>query len=412
MAAPLRPLRLALPLAGIVAILAAAPLEAQRPDVDTATAMVTATVEGSVKKPRPATRSTQSAGRASKLSVRKLKKLEKLKKVAKRPVRARPPVKRADPDTRPKPAAPANPNDPLWSGSWSLARTNAAAAWSLTSGAPETVVAILDTGVDLSHPDLQGSLVQGYDVVNRDDDPTDDHGHGTMVAGVVAARANNGLGGVGACSRCSVMPVKVIAANGSGNAADVAEGIRWATDHGAQVLNLSFTLSGSDESVAQAIDYARGKGVVVVAAAGNAGTADVTFPASYPGVVGVAGTDVADARYDWSSYGGWVRLAAPGCNLTTAPGAGYGDFCGTSSATAFVSGIAGLVRSFAPNLSPDAIEQALAGSALRVGDFVSAGRVDAGAALGALQAARAAGSAPAVVADTLVAATDAGAGAQ
>ena len=200
----------------------------------------------------------------------------------------------------------------------------------------------------------------------------------------------------------------------SGDAADVAEGVRWATDHGAQVLNLSFTLSGSDESVAQAIDYARGRGVVVVAAAGNAGTTDATFPAVYPGVVSVAGTDVADARYDWSSYGGWVRLAAPGCNLTTAPGAGYGDFCGTSSATAFVSGIAGLVRSFAPDLSPDAIEQALAGSALRVGDFVSAGRVDAGAALGALRAARVAtvGSAPAVATDPLVAATDADAGAQ
>lgn len=360
---PLRLLRLALPVAGTVAILAAGPLQVHR--IET----VTATVEGSVKKPRPVTRS--------------------IHRVEKRPVKAKPPIKRPRVRPRPKVEGPAVPNDPLWSSSWSLAKTNAAAAWSLTTGASETVVAVLDTGIDLSHPDLKGSFVQGYDVVNRDDDPSDDHGHGTMVAGVVAARANNGLGGVGACSRCSLMPVKVIAGNGSGNAADVAEGIRWAADHGARVINMSFTLSGRDENVAQAIEYARGRGIVVVAAAGNAGTADVTFPAAYPGVVSVAGTDAADARYDWSSYGGWVRLAAPGCNLTTAPGAGYGDFCGTSSATAFVSGVAGLVRSFAPDLSPDAIAQALSASALRVGDFVSAGRVDAGAVIDSLRAARA-----------------------
>jgi len=120
-----------------------------------------------------------------------------------------------------------------------------------------------NTGIDLAHPDLQGAFVPGYDVVNPDDDPNDDHGHGTMVAGVVAARANNHLGGVGICSRCSLMPVKVIAGNGSGNAADVAEGIRWAADHGARVINMSFTLSGPDENIARAIEYARGGGIVV-----------------------------------------------------------------------------------------------------------------------------------------------------
>jgi subtilisin family serine protease len=258
----------------------------------------------------------------------------------------------------------------------------------VTRGAAETVVAILDTGVDLSHPDLQGSFVQGYDFVNRDADPSDDHGHGTMVAGIVAARANNGLGGVGACSSCSLMPVKVIAANGSGSAADIAEGIRWAADHGAHVLNMSFALSGSDEGVAQAIAYAQERGVLVVAAAGNAGTADITFPAAYAGVLSVAATDPSDARYDWSSYGGWVRLAAPGCSVATAAGGGYGDFCGTSSATALISGVAGLVRSLAPTLTTIALEQTLSSNSLRVGDFVSAGRIDIGAAVGSLRADR------------------------
>jgi subtilisin family serine protease len=277
------------------------------------------------------------------------------------------------------------PNDPLWRDSWSLGKVHALGAWNLTTGASETVVAVLDTGADLTHPDLQGAFVAGYDTVNEDADPTDDHGHGTMVAGVIAARANNGIGVVGACWRCSVMPVKVIGANGLGTAPDIAEGIVWATGHGARVINLSFTLSASDGAVAAAIEHARASGVVVVAAAGNTGTSDVTYPAAYPGVVSVAGTDAADARYSWSNYGSWVRLAAPGCNQTTAPGGTYGDFCGTSSATAFVSGLAGLLRSYAGQLSPDAIAQALSANSAQVGDFVSTGRVDAAGMLASLK---------------------------
>ncbi len=291
--------------------------------------------------------------------------------------------------TRPAvaPAIPAalTPNDPLWASSWSLAKVNAPAAWKLTTGSSETIVAVIDTGVDFSHPDLQGAFVPGYDFVNHDDDPSDDHGHGTMVAGVIAARSNNRIGGAGACSRCSVMPVKVIAGTGAGQAADVAAGISWAVDHGARVLNLSFVLSSPDDGVAQAIEYARSRGAVVVAAAGNAGNADATFPANLPGVIGVTGTDGSDARYEWASYGSWVRLAAPGCSQSTAPGGGYGDFCGTSSSAAFVSGLAGLARSFAADASADAVAAALAANAVPVGDFVSAGRIDAAAVLGALR---------------------------
>ena len=243
-----RLLRFALPVAVAIAVLAAAPTQSR------ASEPVTATVAGSVKKP-------PSAKRPSTLAARR---------PAKRPVKTRPP--RAA-------AAPATPNDPLWSSSWSLAKTHATAAWKLTAGGPETVVAVLDTGVDLAHPDLQGSFVQGHDFVNGDGDPSDDHGHGTMVAGVVAARANNGLGGLGTCSGCALMPVKVIAANGSGSAPDIAAGIRWAADNGADVVNMSFTLSGPDDGIRDAIEHAQRLGVLVVAAAGNAGTADITFPA-------------------------------------------------------------------------------------------------------------------------------------
>ena len=297
----------------------------------------------------------------------------------------KPPAKKK---ARPRPAAPAStlPNDPLWNESWSLTKVRAPAAWRVTKGAAEVIVAVLDTGVDLTHPDLQGSFVPGWDAVNEDADPTDDHGHGTLVAGVIAARSNNGIGGVGACSQCSLMPVKVIGANGAGTAADIAEGIVWAADHGARVLNMSFVLSGRDEGVAAALEYARAKGVVIVAAAGNSGSADVTFPAGQPGVVSVTGTDTADGRYEWASYGSWVTLAAPGCSQSTQAGGGYADFCGTSSAAAFASGIAALARSAATAAPADQIVAALSTSAVRVGDFVATGRVDAAAATTGLSA--------------------------
>lgn len=291
----------------------------------------------------------------------------------------------ARPVVQPRIPAALTPNDPLWASSWSLAKVNAQDAWKLSTGTAETIVAVLDTGVDLGHPDLQGALVPGYDFVNRDEDPSDDHGHGTMVAGIIAARGNNSIGGVGVCSRCSIMPVKVIAGNGTGDAANVAAGIVWAADHGARVINLSFVLSGPDDGVAQALAYARDRGVVVVAAAGNAGNSDEAYPAAYPGVVSVTGTDASDAPYEWATHGSWVKLAAPGCSQTTALNATYGDFCGTSSATAFVSGLAGLARSFAADRGVEGIEQALAANAVPVGDIASGGRVNAAGMLGALR---------------------------
>ena len=352
--AALRCLFLPVLAAAALAVVPAGPTAPQQTD------SVTATIGGSVKKP-------PLKKRAAKL-VRK--------PAAKRPIKARPRVVKAA----------ATPNDPLWSTSWSLAKTHTVDAWKLTTGGPETVVAILDTGVDLSHPDLQGSFVQGHDFVNGDSDPTDDHGHGTLVAGVVAARANNGLGGVGACSSCSLMPVKVIAGNGAGNAGDIAAGIRWAADNGADVVNMSFTLSGPDDGVRDAIEHAQRLGVLIVAAAGNSGTADVTYPGGYAGVITVAGSDPNDARYDWSSFGGWVQVAAPGCSVSTGAGGSYGDFCGTSSATAFVSGLVGLARSLVSDRPSGEIAGKLASSATRVDGFVAAGRVDADALLTSFQA--------------------------
>lgn len=288
---------------------------------------------------------------------------------------------------RPVAAETPLPNDPLWRDSWSLVKVRAPGAWRVTRGAADVVVAVLDTGIDRNHPDLQGSFVDGWDAVNEDADATDDHGHGTLVAGVIAARANNGIGSVGACSRCSLMPVKVIGANGSGTAADIAEGITWAVDHGARVINMSFVMSGSDSGVAAALEHARSNGVVIVAAAGNDGGAEATFPAAQPGVVSVTGTDPSDARYAWATHGRWVTIAAPGCSLSTQAGGGYADFCGTSSAAAFASGIAALARSSAPQRSAAEIGERLSSSAVPVGEFVASGRVDAEALIASLRTA-------------------------
>jgi subtilisin family serine protease len=276
------------------------------------------------------------------------------------------------------------PTDPLWGQQWGAALTKAPTAWAVTKGFPSTVVAVLDTGVDQSQPDLRGAFVAGYDFVNNDADPSDDLGHGTAVAGLVAARGNNGLGGAGSCPRCSIMPVKVAAADGTASEANVASGITWATDHGARVINLS--LGGPyGTTVAGAVSYARSRGVLVAAAAGNNGNSNLVYPAANPGVLSVAASQPNDQLYSWSNYGSWVAVAAPGCDLTTLRGAGYGEFCGTSASTPVVSGLAALAMSYAPTASADAIKQAITSSAHGVGGVIY-GRVDFAGTLAALGA--------------------------
>jgi thermitase len=301
-------------------------------------------------------------------------------------------VKRPRP--APAPAPDVVPNDPLWPASWSLAKVRAPLAWRTTTGSPDVVVAVLDTGIDALHPDLAGAVLPGWDAVNEDADASDDHGHGTAVAGVIAARGNNGVGGAGVCWRCSLLPVKVIASDGTGSAADVAQGIVWAVDHGAAVINLSFVLSGYDGAVAGAIDHARARGALVVAAAGNSGGDEPTFPASHQGVVSVTATDGADGRYSWASHGPWAAVAAPGCSQSTTLGGGHGEVCGTSSATAFASGVAALVRSSANGADGALAYSALAATAVAVGDFVAAGRLDLAAAVQRASAAAPARPAP------------------
>jgi subtilisin family serine protease len=277
------------------------------------------------------------------------------------------------------------PSDPLWSLQWGAALTQAPTAWAATKGSPNVVVAVLDTGANLSQPDLQGAFVPGYDFVNHDADPSDDNGHGTGTAGIVGARSGNGVGGSGFCPRCSIMPVKVVAADGSATESAVAPGITWAADHGANVINMSFGGTYS-ATIADAIRYATGKGVLVVAAAGNSGSSSAFYPAADDGVLSVAASQPDDKLYSWSNYGAWVSVAAPGCDLTTLRDGGFGDFCGTSASAPVVSGLAALAMSYSQTSTADAVKQAITSSSHAIGG-VGFGRVDVAATLAALGAA-------------------------
>jgi subtilisin family serine protease len=273
------------------------------------------------------------------------------------------------------------PNDEYLPTQWSVTKTRASQAWDLSVGSSQVVVAVLDTGIDPAHADLQGKLVEGYDYVNNDQDPSDDNGHGTAVAGIVAADSDNRIGIAGYCWSCRLMPVKVLGADGTGFASGLAQGIVWATDHGARVLNLSLGGPVEDATLAGATQYAWLHGVLVVAAAGNEGSLTLDYPAALPNVLSVAASDQNDRLYSFSNSG--ARVAAPGENSTTARGGGYVSFLGTSSAAPVVSGIAALAFSLVPSATPAQVERALETTAVSIPGVV-AGRVDAYGTLHAL----------------------------
>lgn len=262
---------------------------------------------------------------------------------------------------------------------WGAQKVNAPAAWDLTVGSRDIVIAVLDTGVQANR-EMSGKLLPGRDFVNGDNDPSDDEGHGTASAAVAAATADNG-GTAGLCWECSVLPVKVLDATGAGGTFDVASGITYAADSGADVINLSLGGPSRSLSMENAITYARSKGAVVVAAAGNDSTSALTYPAASPGVLSVGATLEDDTKSDYSNFGPWVKVAAPGCNPAPELDGRYTFFCGTSSATPLVSGVVGLA--LARGVAPTAVESALMTTAVPVGGFVASGRIDAAAMLGA-----------------------------
>jgi subtilisin family serine protease len=259
-----------------------------------------------------------------------------------------------------------DPDDPYYAigYAWGFRVIGAPAAWDTSTGIGGPVIAVVDTGVDGTHPDLGGRVLAGYDFVNSDSDPADDNGHGTHVSGIIAATGNNGIGGAGVCWGCSILPVKVLDSDGNGYYSAVSAGLTWAADHGASIINVSLGGNSPSETLEQAVAYAQARGIVVVAAAGNSGVTTHAYPAAFPGVIAVAASTWGIQLVDWSNYGAdWVAVAAPMCITSTWPGAAYHDLCGTSMATPFVSGSIGLLMAADPASTAAQAANAILGTA-------------------------------------------------
>jgi thermitase len=304
--------------------------------------------------------------------------------VAAAALRADPAVAYVEPDHVARIAA-VTPNDPAFRHQWGITRTRVDTAWRATHGAGRIVVAVVDTGVR-KLPDLAGRLLPGRDFVNDDSNADDDQGHGTMAAGVIAAAGGNRIGVAGICWRCKILPVKVLNSRGYGSYSDIAEGVRWSADRGADIINLSLGGASDSRLLRDAVAYATGKGALVIAAAGNDGSRKLHYPAAIPDVLAVGASTDKDTRYSWSNYGSrWVDIAAPGCNPAQGRNSVVARFCGTSSATPFVAGVAALLASARPAPTAAMIRRALTSSADRLaGKWVAHGRVDAAGALAAL----------------------------
>jgi serine protease len=286
----------------------------------------------------------------------------------------------------------ATPNDPFYKYQWNFASfekaggVDAEAVWNITTGDSSVVVAVIDTGIAYENyqsygqaPDLAGTCFKsGYDFVNNDDRANDDNGHGTHVAGTIAGTTNDGYGVAGLAHGVCLMPIKVLGADGGGTVDAVAKGIRFAADNNANVINLSLGGSSPSRAIEDALAYAHGKGVTIVAATGNNNGA-VSYPAAYDNyVIAVGATAYGGVRANYSNYGNSIDVVAPGgdgndrnrdgyvdgiLQQTLVSGTlnsfGYHFYTGTSMATPHVAAAAALLLSVKPSLSPAQIQALL-----------------------------------------------------
>ena len=308
------------------------------------------------------------------------------------------------------------PNDPLYSDkqAWYYDLINAPAGWDIERGEASVIVGVLDTGIDLDHPDLRDKIwtnAREYPPNGLDDDnngciddlhgcnflvappstdPSDDHGHGTMVAGIIAARTHNREGVAGVAWGATLLPVKVLDSNGAGTSSDVAQGIIYAARSGARVINLSMARSAPSLALEGAVKEAHDTfGAILVSAAGNEGHAAVGYPAAYRQVIAVGAFDHNNpvGRASFSNWGPEIAVAAPGVDVfSTYLGDGYAQSQGTSFSAAFVSGLAALLISQDPNRTDDDIRQLLRFTSVDLPDgdtpnWDGAGRIDIGEAL-------------------------------
>ncbi|HUS16710.1 MAG TPA: S8 family serine peptidase [Chloroflexia bacterium] len=255
------------------------------------------------------------------------------------------------------------PNDPYYSRQWYLQTIRASAAWDMTTGSRSVIVAMLDTGVASNHPELAGKLVPGYNFVDSTTNTSDDNGHGTYTAGLVGALTSNGAGIAGVAWGVRIMPVKILDQDGAGNISDFALGIHWAVDHGARILNISAGIEAASISMHDAVRWARNQGAVVIASSGNTPDGAPRYPAGFAEAVAVAATDPQDHIAEFSSYGSYVDLSAPGVDILSIGWSGgrigYDTASGTSSAAPIVAGAAALLLSLRPNLTASEIQQYL-----------------------------------------------------
>jgi thermitase len=289
------------------------------------------------------------------------------------------------------PMSPYTPNDELYLrlGQWGIDKIQAPSAWDITKGSSTVVIAILDTGIDQNHEDLSpGKIVKNKNFTSsRTVD--DKYGHGTHVAGIAAAITDNNKGVAGVGFNSSLMNVKVLGDTGWGLWSWVAKGITWAADNGAKVINMSLGGSIGSSTLEKAVNYAWDKGCVVVAAAGNESSSAPSYPAGYTNCIAVAATDQSDVKADFSNYGDWVDIAAPGVDiLSTFPNHknyfgnifNYAYWGGTSMATPHVAGVAALVFATNSGLTNAQVRQKIVGSvdpATGFGPTSTIGRVNA-----------------------------------
>lgn len=280
------------------------------------------------------------------------------------------------------------PNDPYFAEyQWNLRQIRAPDAWDLTTGDRRLIIAVVDTGVALDHPDLRDQLLPGQNFVQPGTPPADDNGHGTHVAGIIGAATNNGIGVAGLMWEVRLLPVKVLDAAGGGDVDRVAQGIAWAADQGARVINLSFAGANSADVLAEAVQYARGKGALVVAAVGNDGRNEASYPAALDGVMAVTATTRADERLPTANWGDYVSVAAPGEQIASTfwdpmLGNTYAAASTSSQGAPQVAGLAGLVWAANPALSPAAVRALIEAHADRPppparADQLGAGRINA-----------------------------------
>ena len=251
------------------------------------------------------------------------------------------------------------PSDPFYSSQWALPKIGWDQVFGAITPAGSARVALLDTGVDASHPELAGKVLPGTSFLDGSDGRVDPSGHGTSLAGILAANTDTtpmeGIGGV-AYTGVQILPVTVLNANGEGQDSDVIQGVLWAADHGADVILMAFSAPDFSQNLQDAIDYAWSRGVVVVAAVGNNAVDTPTFPAGDRGVMGVAATDQNDAQAYFSNQGQAVFIAAPGVDIQTIDvNSGYVVINGTSAAAAHVAGLAALMKAVDSTLTNDVI---------------------------------------------------------